>query len=144
MENRTYFFSRYLLLLNKITMTNSEKVKLFMKTFSQEVKDSPALPSEKIQQLRLDLIAEEFSELKAAVGEGNLVEIADALTDILYVTYGAAHAFGIPIDECFEEVQRSNMSKLDIDGRPIFREDGKVIKGPNYSKPDLQMVLQFD
>jgi predicted HAD superfamily Cof-like phosphohydrolase len=125
-------------------MTNSEKVKLFMKTFSQEVKDSPALPSEKIQQLRLDLIAEEFSELKAAVGEGNLVEIADALTDILYVTYGAAHAFGIPIDECFEEVQRSNMSKLDIDGRPIFREDGKVIKGPNYSKPDLQMVLQFD
>jgi predicted HAD superfamily Cof-like phosphohydrolase len=125
-------------------MTNSEKVKLFMKTFSQEVKDSPALPSEKIQQLRLDLIAEEFSELKAAVSEGNLVEIADALTDILYVTYGAAHAFGIPIDECFEEVQRSNMSKLDIDGRPIFREDGKVIKGPNYSKPDLQMVLQFD
>jgi predicted HAD superfamily Cof-like phosphohydrolase len=124
-------------------MTNSEKVKLFMNTFSQEVKVVPELPSEKIQQLRLALISEEFNELKAAVCIGDIVEIADALTDILYVTYGAAHAFGIPIDECFDEVQRSNMSKLGLDGKPMFRADGKVIKGPNYSEPDLEKVLHL-
>lgn len=122
-------------------MTNSDKVKQFMETFNQEVRKTPGFPSEKIQQLRLSLIAEEFSELKEAIAVGDIVEVADALTDILYVTYGAAHAFGIPIDDCFNEVQRSNMSKLGVDGKPVYREDGKVIKGPNYSEPNLQKVL---
>ena len=122
-------------------MTNSDKVKQFMETFNQEVRKTPEFPSEKIQQLRLSLIAEEFSELKEAIAVEDIVEVADALTDILYVTYGAAHAFGIPIDDCFNEVQRSNMSKLGVDGKPVYREDGKVIKGPNYSEPNLQKVL---
>ena len=125
-------------------MTNASKVKHFMETFHQEVKNIPELPSDKIQKLRVALIEEELTELKEGITKGDLVEIADALTDILYVTYGAAHAFGIPIDECFEEVQRSNMSKIGIDGRPMFRDDGKVIKGPNYSEPDLESVLQSD
>jgi len=115
-----------------------------METFGQEVRKTPSFPSETIQQLRLKLIAEEFSELKEAVAQQDIVEIADALTDILYVTYGAAHAYGIPIDKCFDEVQRSNMSKLGTDGKPVYREDGKVTKGPNYSPPDLKSVLQLD
>lgn len=127
-----------------MTMTNSDKVKHFMETFGQEVRKTPSFPSETIQQLRLKLIAEEFSELKEAVAQQDIVEIADALTDILYVTYGAAHAYGIPIDKCFDEVQRSNMSKLGTDGKPVYREDGKVTKGPNYSPPDLKSVLHLD
>jgi predicted HAD superfamily Cof-like phosphohydrolase len=125
-------------------MTNANKVKHFMETFHQEVKNIPELPSDEIQQLRVALIEEELTELKEGINKGDLTEIADAITDILYVTYGAAHAFGIPIDDCFEEVQRSNMSKLGLDGKPMFRPDGKVLKGPNYSEPDLESVLQSD
>lgn len=125
-------------------MTNANKVKHFMETFHQEVKNIPELPSDEIQQLRVALIEEELTELKEGITKGDLTEIADAITDILYVTYGAAHAFGIPIDDCFEEVQRSNMSKLGLDGKPMFRPDGKVLKGPNYSEPDLESVLQSD
>ena len=123
-------------------MTNFEKVGLFKKTFNQEVKTSSGLGSEKINTLRINLISEEFEELKKAISDNNIVEIADALTDILYVTYGAGHAFGINLDKCFNEVQESNMSKLDKDGKPIFNENGKVMKGPNYFKPDLSKFLK--
>ena len=123
-------------------MTNFEKVGLFMKTFNQEVKTSSGLSSEKINTLRINLISEELEELKKATSDNNIVEIADALTDILYVTYGAGHAFGINLDKCFNEVQESNMSKLDQNGKPIFNEHGKVMKGPNYFKPDLSKFLR--
>lgn len=123
-------------------MTNANKVKLFMESFGQEVKTKPEFPSDDILKLRTDLIDEEVKELWDACDARDLVEIADALTDILYVTYGMAHALGIPIDECFAEVQASNMSKLGEDGKPIYREDGKVMKGPSYFKPDLKNVLQ--
>ena len=123
-------------------MTNFEKVGLFMKTFNQEVKTKTALSSEKINSLRISLISEELEELKQAVIDNNIVEVADALTDILYVTYGSGHAFGINLDQCFNEVQESNMSKLDTNGKPIFNEHGKVMKGPNYFKPDLSKFLK--
>ena len=123
-------------------MTNFEKVGLFMKTFNQEVKTSSGLSGEKINSLRISLISEELEELKKAISDNNIVEIADALTDILYVTYGAGHAFGINLDKCFNEVQESNMSKLDQDGKPIFNEHGKVMKGPSYFKPDLSKFLR--
>ena len=123
-------------------MTNFEKVGLFMKKFNQEVKTSSGLSSEKINSLRISLISEELDELKKAISDNNIVEIADALTDILYVTYGAGHAFGINLDKCFHEVQESNMSKLDQDGKPIFNEHGKVMKGPSYFKPDLSKFLR--
>ena len=122
-------------------MTNFEKVGTFMKTFGQEVKSKPSLSTDKINNLRLNLIKEEFDELKDAIHKKDLVEVADALTDILYVTYGAGHAFGINLDKCFEEVQNSNMSKLGIDGKPIFNESGKVMKGPKYFKPDLSKFI---
>ena len=122
-------------------MTNFEKVGLFMKTFGQEVKTSSGLSSEKINSLRLSLILEELDELKKAISDNDIVEVADALTDILYVTYGAGHAFGINLDACFEEVQNSNMSKLGKDGKPIYNEKGKVMKGPKYFKPDLSKFL---
>ena len=118
-------------------MTNFEKVGEFMKTFGQEVKSKSSLSSDKINFLRIDLIEEELDELKQAINQKNLLEVADALTDILYVTYGAGHAFGINLDKCFEEVQNSNMSKLDENGKPIYNEHGKVMKGPKYFKPDL-------
>ena len=118
-------------------MTNFNKVGIFMKTFGQEVKEKPSLSSEKINQLRVSLIKEELDELKEAMDSKNLLEVADALTDLLYVTYGAGHAFGIDLDKCFEEVQNSNMSKLGDDGKPIYNEFGKVMKGPNYFKPNL-------
>ena len=122
-------------------MTNFEKVKEFMRTFGQEVKDKSEFPNEKIIELRKKLIEEEFDELKQAINEKDLVEVADALTDILVVTYGAGVAFGVNLDQCFEEVHRSNMSKLSEDGKPIFNEFGKVMKGPNYSKPNLKQFL---
>tara|TARA_Y100001954_G_C15247229_1_gene331044 strand:+ start:122 stop:493 length:372 start_codon:yes stop_codon:yes gene_type:complete len=118
-------------------MTNFNKVGEFMKTFGQEVKNKPSLSTEKINQLRISLIQEELSELKEAMDNKDLLEVADALTDLLYVTYGAGHAFGIDLDKCFDEVQNSNMSKLDDNGKPIFNDSGKVMKGPNYFKPDL-------
>jgi len=123
-------------------MTNFEKVGKFMKTFGQEVKTTSSLSSEKINSLRIKLIIEELEEFKKAVEERNIVEVADALTDILYVTYGAGHAFGIDLDKCFNEVQRSNMSKLDNNGKPIYNDLGKVMKGPNYFKPDLSKFLK--
>ena len=123
-------------------MTNFEKVGTFMKTFGQEVKSRPSLSSDKINKLRLSLIKEELDELKEAINKKDLVEIADALTDILYVTYGAGHAFGIDLDKCFNEVQRSNMSKLGDDGKPIYNEEGKVMKGPNYFKPNLNKFIE--
>ena len=123
-------------------MTNFEKVGLFMKTFGQEVKNNSGLSSEKINSLRISLISEELEELKKAISDNDITEVADALTDILYVTYGAGHAFGINLDKCFNEVQESNMSKLDKDGKPIFNENGKVMKGPNYFKPDLSKFLK--
>ena len=122
-------------------MTNFDKVGIFMKTFGQEVKTNPSFSTEKINKLRLDLIKEELSELTAAMNNKDLLEVADALTDILYVTYGAGHAFGINLDKCFEEVQNSNMSKLDENGKPIYNEYGKVMKGPNYFKPNLQKFV---
>ena len=122
-------------------MTNFEKVGTFMKTFGQEVKSRPSLSSDKINKLRLSLIKEEFDELENAMNKKDLVEIADALTDILYVTYGAGHAFGINLDKCFDEVQNSNMSKLDDNGKPIYNESGKVMKGPKYFKPDLSKFV---
>ena len=122
-------------------MTNFNKVGTFMKTFGQEVKTKPSLSTEKINKLRLDLIREELDELTEAMTNKDLLEVADALTDILYVTYGAGHAFGINLDKCFEEVQNSNMSKLDNNGKPIYNEFGKVMKGPNYFKPDLSKFL---
>jgi predicted HAD superfamily Cof-like phosphohydrolase len=118
-------------------MTNFNKVGIFMKTFGQEVKNKPSFSTEKINKLRLDLIKEELDELKEAMDNKDLLEVADALTDILYVTYGAGHAFGINLDKCFEEVQNSNMSKLDENGKPIYNDAGKVMKGPSYFKPNL-------
>ena len=118
-------------------MSNFSKVGIFMKTFGQEIKDKPTFSTDKINKLRLDLIKEELNELSEAMKNRDLLEVADALTDILYVTYGAGHAFGINLDKCFEEVQNSNMSKLDKNGKPIYNENGKVMKGPNYFKPDL-------
>ena len=122
-------------------MTNFNKVGTFMKTFGQEVKTKPSFSSDKINKLRLDLIKEELFELTEAMNNKDLLEVADALTDILYVTYGAGHAFGIDLDKCFEEVQNSNMSKLDDNGKPIYNEYGKVMKGPNYFKPDLKKFI---
>ena len=122
-------------------MTNFQKVGVFMKTFGQEVKTKSELSNEKINNLRINLIIEELEELKIAIKQKDILEVADALTDILYVTYGAGHAFGINLDKCFEEVQNSNMSKLGIDGKPIFNESGKVMKGPKYFKPDLSKFL---
>ena len=122
-------------------MTNFEKVKKFMQTFGQEIKENAEFPSERITKLRTDLIDEELSELRIAIKNKNIREVADALTDILYVTYGAGHSFGINLDDCFNEVQRSNMSKLGSDGKPIYHESGKVMKGPNYFKPNLNKFL---
>jgi predicted HAD superfamily Cof-like phosphohydrolase len=122
-------------------LTNFEKVKQFMQTFGQEVKTNPSFSDEKTNQLRLDLITEELEELKHAMNTKDLFEVADALTDILYVTYGAGHAFGIDLDKCFDEVQNSNMSKLGKDGKPIYNDSGKVMKGPNYFKPDLSKFI---
>jgi predicted HAD superfamily Cof-like phosphohydrolase len=123
-------------------MSNFQSVKKFMQTFSQEVKDKSEFPNEKVVQLRYELIKEELEELKQAIKEKDMKEVADALTDILYVTYGAGHAFGIDLDECFDEVQKSNMSKLGANGRPIYNESGKVMKGPNYFKPNLNKFLK--
>ena len=122
-------------------MSNFRKVGTFMKTFGQEVKTKPSFGTEKINKLRIDLIKEELEEFTEAMNNRDLLEVADALTDILYVTYGAGHAFGIDLDKCFEEVQNSNMSKLDENGKPIYNESGKVMKGPNYFKPDLSKFI---
>ena len=122
-------------------MTNFEKVGIFMKTFGQEVKIKAELSNNKINELRISLINEELEELKKAIEDNDILEVADALTDILYVAYGAGHAFGIDLDKCFNEVQESNMSKLGPDGKPIYNESGKVMKGPNYFKPDLSKFL---
>ena len=122
-------------------MTNFEKVKLFMVTYGQEVRTNAGLSDEKTNKLRIELIKEELEELTEAIKQNDLLEVADALTDILYVTYGAGHAFGIDLDKCFNEVQNSNMSKLGEDGKPIYNEAGKVMKGPNYFKPDLSKFL---
>ena len=123
-------------------MSNFSKVGIFMKTFGQEVKIEPSFSTDKINKLRFDLIREELDELKEALDKKDLVEVADALTDILYVTYGAGHAFGIDLDKCFDEVQNSNMSKLDKNGKPIYNESGKVMKGPSYFKPDLSKFIK--
>ena len=123
-------------------MTNFKKVGVFMKTFGQEVKNKPSFSTDKINQLRISLIQEELDELKEAMIKNDLLEVADALTDLLYVTYGAGHAFGIDLDKCFNEVQNSNMSKLGEDGKPIYNELGKVMKGPNYFKPDLSKYIK--
>ena len=122
-------------------MSNFRKVGTFMKTFGQEVKTKPSFSTDKINKLRLDLIKEELEELTEAMKSKDLLEVADALTDILYVTYGAGHAFGINLDKCFDEVQNSNMSKLDENGKPIYNDSGKVMKGPNYFKPDLSKFV---
>ena len=122
-------------------MTNFEKVGIFMKTFGQEVKTKSELSNDKINELRISLINEELEELKTAIKDKDILEVADALTDILYVAYGAGHAFGINLDKCFNEVQESNMSKLGFDGKPIYNESGKVMKGPNYFKPNLSKFL---
>ena len=123
-------------------MTNFQKVKNFMETFGQEVKSRPSFSYDKINILRYNLIKEELDEFKQALDKNDLLEAADALTDILYVTYGAGHAFGIDLDACFDEVQNSNMSKLGLDGKPIFNDQGKVMKGPNYFKPDLSKYIK--
>ena len=123
-------------------MTNFQKVKIFMETFGQEVKIKTSLSSDKINKLRYNLIKEELNEFKQALDNNDLLEVADALTDLLYVTYGAGHAFGINLDACFEEVQNSNMSKLGNDGKPIYNDQGKVMKGPNYFKPDLSKFIK--
>ena len=123
-------------------MSNFNKVKIFMKTFGQEVKNKPSFSSEKINDLRYELIREELNEFKEALKNKDILEVADALTDILYVTYGAGHAFGIDLDKCFEEVQKSNMSKLDEKNKPIYNESGKVMKGPSYFKPDLTKFIK--
>ncbi len=123
-------------------MTNFQKVKTFMQTFGQEVKLKPSFSTEKINDLRYNLVKEELEELKQAIDNKDLLEVADALTDILYVTYGAGHAFGIDLDSCFEEVQNSNMSKLGDNGKPIYNDAGKVMKGPNYYKPDLSKFVK--
>ena len=122
-------------------MSNFNKVKTFMETFGQEVKNKPSFSTDKINSLRYDLIEEELEELKIAMKNKDLLEVADALTDILYVTYGAGHAFGIDLDQCFDEVQNSNMSKLDENGKPIYNEAGKIMKGPKYFKPNLNKFL---
>ena len=122
-------------------MSNFDDVRTFMETYGQEVNTKPSFPDEKIVQLRYDLIKEELDELTVAIKDKDIVEVADALTDLLYVVYGAGHSFGIDLDKCFAEVQRSNLSKLDIDGKPIYNENGKVMKGPNYSKPNLKQFL---
>jgi len=122
-------------------MSNFESVKKFMETFGQEIKEKASFPNDKITSLRYDLIKEELDELKEAIDKKDIKEVADALTDILYVTYGAGHAFGIDLDKCFEEVQNSNMSKLGKDGKPIYNENGKVMKGPNYFKPNLSKFV---
>ena len=122
-------------------MTNFESVKKFMETFGQEIKEKAGFPDNKITSLRYDLIKEELEELKEAIDNKDIKEVADALTDILYVTYGAGHAFGINLDKCFEEVQNSNMSKLSSDGKPIYNDKGKVMKGPNYFKPNLSKFV---
>ena len=122
-------------------MTNFERVKIFMQTFGQRVNNKASFPSDKTVSLRVDLIKEELNELNEAIETKDIKEVADALTDILYVTYGAGHAFGINLDKCFEEVQNSNMSKLDENGKPIYNESGKVMKGPNYFKPDLSKFV---
>ena len=122
-------------------MSNFNKVGTFMKTFGQEVKSKPSFSSDKINKLRIDLIKEELDELQEAMKNNDLLEVADALTDILYVTYGAGHAFGIDLDKCFDEVQNSNMSKLGENGEPIYNDSGKVMKGPNYFKPDLSKFV---
>jgi len=122
-------------------MTNFESVKKFMKTFGQEIREKAGFPDKKITSLRYDLIKEELEELKDALDNKDIKEVADALTDILYVTYGAGHAFGINLDKCFEEVQNSNMSKLGLDGKPIYNDKGKVLKGPNYFKPNLEKFV---
>ena len=123
-------------------MTNFESVKKFMETFGQEIKEKASFPNDKITSLRYDLIKEELDEFKEAIDKKDIKEVADALTDILYVTYGAGHAFGIDLDKCFKEVQRSNMSKLSEDGKPIYNEKGKVMKGPNYFKPDFSKFVE--
>ena len=122
-------------------MSNFNKVKTFMETFGQEVKTKPSFSTDKINNLRYELIKEELEELTEAMNNSDLLEVADALTDILYVTYGAGHAFGIDLDKCFDEVQNSNMSKLDLNGEPIYNECGKVMKGPKYFKPNLSKYL---
>ena len=125
-------------------MSNFNKVKTFMNTYGQDVKEKAEFPENKIVQLRIDLIEEELNELKEAIKNNDIVEVADALTDILYVTYGAGHSFGVNLDECFDEVQRSNMSKLGEDGKPIYNENGKVMKGPNYFAPNLKKIVDLD
>ena len=125
-------------------MSNFNKVKTFMNTYGQDVKEKAEFPENKIVQLRIDLIEEELNELKEAIKNNDIVEVADALTDILYVTYGAGHSFGVNLDECFDEVQRSNMSKLGEDGQPIYNENGKVMKGPNYFAPNLKKIVNLD
>lgn len=125
-------------------MSNFNKVKTFMNTYGQDVKEKAEFPDNKIVQLRIDLIEEELNELKEAIKNNDIVEVADALTDILYVTYGAGHSFGVNLDECFDEVQRSNMSKLGEDGKPIYNDSGKVMKGPNYFAPNLKKIVNLD
>ena len=125
-------------------MSNFNKVKAFMNTYGQDVNEKASFPEDAVVQLRVDLIEEELHELKEAIKNNDLVEVADALTDILYVTYGAGHSFGVDLDKCFDEVQRSNMSKLGKDGNPIYNDSGKVMKGPNYSAPDLKKIIELD
>ena len=125
-------------------MSNFNKVKTFMNTYGQEIRDKASFPDKKIVQLRIDLIQEELNELKDAISSNDIIEVADALTDILYVTYGAGHSFGINLDKCFDEVQDSNMSKLDENKQPIYSENGKVMKGPNYYPPNLKKVIELD
>ena len=125
-------------------MSNFNKVKTFMNTYGQEIKDKASFPDKKIVQLRIDLIQEELNELKVAITNNDIIEVADALTDILYVTYGAGHSFGINLDKCFDEVQDSNMSKLDENKQPIYNDSGKVLKGPNYYPPNLKKIIELD
>jgi len=125
-------------------MSNFNKVKIFMNTYGQDVKEKASFPEKQIVQLRIDLIEEELNELKEAINNNDIVEVADALTDILYVTYGAGHSFGIDLNKCFDEVQKSNMSKLGEDGKPIYNDSGKVMKGPNYFAPDLKKIIELD
>ena len=125
-------------------MSNFNKVKAFMNTYGQDVKEKASFPEDSIVQLRVDLIEEELNELKEAIKNKDIVEVADALTDILYVTYGAGHSFGVNLDQCFDEVQRSNMSKLGEDGNPIYNDSGKVMKGPNYFAPNLKKIVNLD
>ena len=125
-------------------MSNFNKVKTFMNTYGQEIRNKASFPDKKIVQLRIDLIQEELNELKEAISSNDIIEVADALTDILYVTYGAGHSFGINLDKCFDEVQDSNMSKLDENKQPIYSENGKVMKGPNYYPPNLKKIIELD